>query len=486
MAIALTGTGGLFTRLGKIFAQHRNVNGFRGELAAVGDTSDATAKWGATTGPKVKDLKHAIDEIAAQYASARQDLIDQLYSNKASYLSTQASLLGYLQTLAKNTLITMADDDAVLISRDLPTAMAELIRQMNNTSDTVKSNTVSVSVAAATVPANTGNSTCVASVVGPNGKNREYVMPETLEAKVTSDFQGNGTLGAESLQVRGEVAAASSLDYNWPDGSGSSSNLTVIDPTVNGSGSETDTANMLTNSDFDTFTVANTPDNWAILAGGVAGTDIFSEASIVYRSGGKALKFLGTGGAPLSSVAQTLNPYLGTGTNLPLKANGVYAINWYARKSSASLLAGVLEVSLVDGSNTIIQDDAGNDLKKQVAFGTLTTSYAPYNFFASLPKLLPAVVKIRVRMSTAATSGESVYVDDLAMAKAVELYPRGPYASIFRGSTDALLNDQWNITVSQNNGGIFQTNFDAFFDMRGLNLQLPSAGSPTIAESLVG
>lgn len=442
------------------------------------------ATWGSTSGAKVKDADNAFDEIAAQYQSALQHVMDGHYQAKQSLIDSLRSAQDYLVSIAKETAYDQVHADAVLIDAQLSTAIRELIRQMVVSSDTVKANTVSASVAAAST--NTGNATCIASVVGPDGKNREYVLPEVIEVKVTQDAQGGGiTAGSEQLSVRGEVKAPSALDYTWPDGSEANSSLTMIDAEVDGAGSESESSNMLVNGHFDDFT-ANAPDDWTILVGAAA-TDILEESSTVYRSGGKALEFIGTGGGPLSSIAQTLNPWQGDSSNANcLKPSSVLAVNVYMRKS-AGLVAGVVEISLVNGSNAIITNDAGTELKKQVAFGTLTTSFAAYNEFFQLPKVLPSTIKLRVRASTALTSGESVFIDDLCLVKAKEAYTGGPYIAIFRASTESILNDQWNVTVANNQGGLIQSGFDQMFGMRELGMQLPSLsnGSHTIAETLV-
>lgn len=446
------------------------------------------AAWGAVGGPKIKDLTTGIDEITAQYASSLQRLTDSLYSAKTSFGDSQRGMIDTLTTLAQNTVIEMAHADAVLVSKDLVTALRELIRQMDNTSDTIDANTVTASVAAAS--GNTGTGKIIVGVIDGKGHTLEYAHPETLELKVVADSQGGGTAGAESFTLRGEVPSESRMAYTWPDGSGASTTLTMIDPTVDGSGAESDSSNMLTNSCFDAFTT-NTPDDWTVLVG-AAGTDILEEASTIYRTGGKSLEFEGDG-ATLPAIAQTLNPYLAVSTaENVIEPNTVYALAFYARKS-ASLVGGVLEISLVNGSNTIITDDEGNDLKYQVAHGTLTTSFAGYGTTFSTPRVLPATVKIRVRLSTAGTNNESVFVDDLALCRAVPAYTGGPFVAAFRGSTEAILDDQWNITVSNNmsmtsnDGGVFQTMFDAAFDMKGLQLQIPShsSGSETIADTLV-
>lgn len=72
----------------------------------------------------------------------------------------------------------------------------------------------------------------------------------------------------------------------------------------------------------------------------------------------------------------------------------------------------------------------------------------------------------------------------------VELYPQGPRIRIVNGSTPFAVGDRFRIVTANDHGGAtnlqtFQRLFDRFFDMRLLGLQLPTAGSPTIADSLI-
>ncbi len=182
-----------------------------------------------------------------------------------------------------------------------------------------------------------------------------------------------------------------------------------------------------------------------------------------------------------------------SGTSGTLAPNTVYCFNFFAKKS-ASLLAGVIKVDLVDGSNTAITDDAGTAISKTVAFGTLTTSYAAYNFAFATPKTPTAytgVYKLRVSVSTALTSGESVYIDDLSLTAMTQVGNTGVYVSIFAGSTAWAKGDRWNITVSNDYGGNLQTYCWRIFNMpslivNGLSLQFPSdnAAGETIADTL--
>lgn len=85
----------------------------------------------------------------------------------------------------------------------------------------------------------------------------------------------------------------------WPDGSTASTSINVIDPDVE----DTTTGNLLTNSNFETWTVANIPDDWTILVG-AAGTDVKKNIAVPYDSSVACLEF-DCDGSTLVSIAQT-------------------------------------------------------------------------------------------------------------------------------------------------------------------------------------
>jgi hypothetical protein len=173
-----------------------------------------------------------------------------------------------------------------------------------------------------------------------------------------------------------------------------------------------------------------------------------------------------------------------------LEPNTVYAVNGYIKMDSTPA-AGVLAIDLINGSNAVVNDDAGtaNTITKDLT--SVSTSYVAVNGFFRTPKALPATLKIRVRLSTALTSGRNVYIDHLAMAKATQAYTGadtssgGPYIAIFRGSTEVIKNDKWTVTAVNNYGGLLQTGFWRLFNMPSLGFQLNSAASGSIADTLV-
>lgn len=157
--------------------------------------------------------------------------------------------------------------------------------------------------------------------------------------------------------------------------------------------------------------------------------------------------------------------------------------------------AGVITIDLVDGiGGTVIQDKQGVNNAFSFNGADLTTSWQHLSDLVSgevvfrTPSVLPEVVYFRLRISTAVSSGTSVFVDDLALAQMAELYAGGPLAKAFSGSVPFDVNDTWTITVTNDRAGELQEWFNRNFDMAGKGLLLPSdtGGSETIPDTVIG
>ncbi len=468
MAVLLTGTGGIFTRLGRIFFGIESANIYSGSTVI--------------TGGELKPLETTFTDIMAQYASALQSLTDGL----ASVISGQRSSMGAIKTglaqLAINTVIAQVNADVLLTDNSLFGALRELIDQMigsgsiYNPDNDVDANAVTAgTVTAYTTPANTGNGTFGVSVVNPVGRNCNHSFAETLEFTCTADVSSGATARSETFSYAGEVANPDTLDYLWPDGSGCSGTVTVIDCDLDNSG------NLLKNSNFELQT-NNVPDFWSLLVG-TAGTTIITETSIVYRPG-KSVEFVGDAGGTLTSIAYTI-----TADN-DLEPNKVYGVNCWMRKT-AGIAAGVMAISLLNSGNTVITDDAGTANTVSVTATTLSDSAftAVTGFFRTPKTLVKGVteVQITVRVTTALTSGESVFVDDLSMCEATELYTAGPWVAGYAGATDFIRNDGFTSAIANDAGGEFMQWFERVFQMRALGLMLPfdTSGGETISDTLI-
>ena len=128
MAVALTGTGGLFTRLGK-----------HGKVLSKVRTFLRTA---------LPLESGAIEELAAQFDTERKlvtKLLNVSHPNLRSYLVNQFS--EDVRQSARETLIEMVNDDTPQPGRDLRLCWEEVIRQMVATSDDVKRAAAALGVA---------------------------------------------------------------------------------------------------------------------------------------------------------------------------------------------------------------------------------------------------------------------------------------------------------------------------------------------------
>lgn len=457
MAIDLTGNpGGLFRRIGRV-----------GKIAQIARVYQGTT------------LPTDILTLMAQYDTLRT-AVDGVPTADTTSRKAVSQIMSTLATSAQTTLALMVKSDKPNTDADVTSQLTELINQMRTAVASVKKQTVTASSAAFSTPvANAGNGTLAITKTRGDGLDQENIIPETAYAVCTSDSQSGGaTLGQEIFTYTGAIAQTDVWAEDFPIGDGGTLSLTAADATLNNSG-----GNLLTNG-FETFT-SNAPDNWAVLVG-VAGTD-FQKSTAQFFNGVASLQYIG--GATLTSLAQTFN--LAGGTAGTLVPDTSYAVNFWA-KFDVVPAAGVLTVDLVDGTNTVINDDNGVANSQTFTLSTFSTSFVAKNLFFRTPRSLPATIKIRVRISTALSGGSNLFMDNLAMAPASALYAGGPLAVIFSGQTTAkfVAGDGFILTTTNDYGGsanlsTFQQLFQRIFDMRSKGLLLPSNAAPTIADTLI-
>ncbi len=494
MSVTLTGTGGLFTRLGTLGALILDING------ALGNTAPASATTWGSGGKNINALKTAINLVQAQFATTRQDLADGLYGDRDALRGAVKDYRDAVQARAAQVLIQMFNDDAILPSLTVEAAMNALYNQMNGHADKITTtNTTSVTAANGINGTPNGDGVCIASLVEPvRGYTLQNVFAEVINLICSQSSQEGATLSQETFAATGDTAATDPLAFDWPSayGSGVALDLTAADAGEDSANS--DFHNLLTNSDFETFTVANTPDSWTITSGS-AGTDFFA-AGAGY-DGNNALKIT-PGGVANPALTQTFTVGSTNGQTLgALKPNTVYGACCAAKKGAGA--TGTLTLSLVgtDGS-TVFNDNAAtaNTISKDIS--TLTTSYvfgAISGFFRT-PQLLPenlagqTVAGPRFRIRTASLATESVYVDRLCLVEAKQLYNGGPFTAIFSGATKFVKNDSFKLTVANDYAGAWVQMLERLFGMRNLlnyasgtrGIQLPSTGGGTaIADSLL-
>ena len=472
MAIDLsTDPGGLFRVLGRLGGALNSANAYLagGDLSAGGLTS---------VGVGANLIETQLN------GSTRQDLTTGLYSQRDAARASLASYKSYLRQLAQAALIRYANDDARLPSLTLLAALQELRRQMLSGAASVTRPTVSASVTAG--GSNVGNGKLLASVLGPDGLQLDYVFAESLTARCTADGQGSGTARQETFSLTAPVAQPDPLAWDWataPYGSGASLSLTAVDALQDVSGGQ-----LLQNGSWKTFTNANAPDNWPIDVG-TAGTTILQATGSNVFSGNSGLAFAGNG-SELTSVRQpfstTPSTSLGAGGSpTVIKPSTVYAVSGWVKMSSTPA-AGVLEVALVNGSGTITQDAQGANNSITQALTAVSTSWVHFGGFFRTPAANPSNgYRMRVRLSTALTNTHTAYIGHLAMCEATRAYAGGPFLGLFSGSANFLLDDVFTAAVANNYGSKWALLLERLFGLRSLGVAVPSSGSATIPDSYV-
>ena len=455
MAITFTGTGGYFTREGLVI----------GIINQLNDNRDST-------------FIGYLNDLQAQYLATLQDVVDQLYIQGNSWVGAQNGFMTYLQTVGNNTTIDVVEADTALNPQTLLVAMTEIVRQMYTQSKTVEAPTVSSSVTYGNgVVSNTGTGKAFCSTLNGKGVQMDYVYDETVKLVCSNDAQGgSATAGQEVFTFAGEAPVSNRLSYLWPAGSGASGTITTSTAAVE----EDESANLLNNSNFDTYTVANTPDDWTIVSG-VAGTTIFEGGSGDSLTNTNCLKFTGHAGAD-PSITQTFNT--AGQTEAALTAEIPYLVSFWT-KVSAVPAAGVLTIDLIDGTGTVVADSAGTNNTTAVTLSGQTTSYANNGAFFRLPKAIPSGTRLRVRLSTDIDTAKSVFISELTFTPATQFYAGGPFCAVVRGATNWIESDQINAIPTNDYAGAFQLGFQRVFNMNSLGLQLPSSGAPNISDALV-
>ncbi|MEN6507101.1 MAG: hypothetical protein ABFD92_21400 [Planctomycetaceae bacterium] len=161
--------------------------------------------------------------------------------------------------------------------------------------------------------------------------------------------------------------------------------------------------------------------------------------------------------------------------------------NSSSSQSSSSLPAYELKVEILDGiDGGLLHDSAGNALVLDVDIDALSmTGHTSQWFSFRLPKFVADPVYLRIRTSSPLDTAESVFIDQMTIARGVQLYAGGPWVAAVSGVTAAMLEDAWTLTVANNRGGSMQEWFHRAFDMAGNGLLLPVAGTTNLPDSLI-
>lgn len=550
MSITLTGTGGLFTRLGQAFGALDALNTCRGTTFP--DTLDDILAQLTTGSIDVQATAGGIPAAADSFRAGGKDAANRLAI--------------FCQAL----LITMVREDVPQVSNDLTLSLRELIRQMVAASASVDASTPGLTITAD--GSNVTNIVLIGSTKRADGLTAEHILAENLTAEVIS-----ATLGSEQIRITGQSAIADLLSDQWPSGSGSDNTILATD-----SGN----SNLLTNGGFENeANRTNSPDGWEVVVGTVGTavkiTDVEQqtvaisgspaggwytlkytnaaskiqtttplaynatasavEAALRSLTGLEAVTVTSTGTTPNfthtivfnglgGNVTQLTNASALTGGSSPAVTNATTvagdthtflagkAMQWVSdgsvltcvqQKVSLQALtqygfnvwleadvgpaAGVMRFSLWDGS-AVINDQQGTANSSSFNASTITTSYVAHNVIFRTPLILPPIVYLRMELTTAVTNTRSIYFDEAVLKAVTNLYDGGLPVAAFSGNIPAkpgspqIRGDFWGLAATNDRAGAFQEKFQRVYNMAARQLILPSnnSNSETILDSLIG
>lgn len=472
MAVTLTGSGGLFTRLGYWFG-----------LAKKRYTAlTAAYPTAATTTSGIRTVYSAVGANAGNFPLAHRTM--GAASDEDVMARASVAEFENIRRAASRLLIDTVDADTPLPAKTEAEAIRELAKQMVASSDSVNATTYTVGAASYagsnigefSVFVETEATQIIKDSVTFASKLTDFpaIRPETLYLTCEKDSRNGGVRpGSEVFRLKGDRAWPN-LDRRWRGGSGTDTTITATSAAVDGS--MTPGQNILTNSNFEIIS-SNVPVKWA-LSVGAAGTNLTS-TSTAYR-GSTALSVVGDAGATLTKLRQLVAD--STGTVARIKPDTLYLLAFAVRDDGTAPAAGVLRVAVEDGSGSVI-----GSMSKSVTLSTVGSTYAVQSLMVVSPINIPDTVYVTVSLTTALTNGRAVYVDEVVLTEMPRIAKGGPGVCVYPGDTDARYGDTASVAISYSNTGEFNLWFDRFFDLYNQGLALPAndAAGETVSDSLI-
>ena len=449
MAVTLTGSNGLFTRLGSVI--------YTADIARTHQSAVLSALRNARSDYSNTDIPYATSIVAGEENITR---------------AAGTSFPSLAETV-RSTIIEMVNDDVPLANKTLQDALIELKSQMSAASI----NGVEPSVSTTYGSGNVGDGEIVLSVKDRFNDFFQYLRAEDIHLICTTDSQeGAVTSGRELFRLSGEASVRDTASTKWPGGSGAAKTLRVCDPSE-GPGS-TPGRSILTNGGLDSFS-GHIPNNWTLDVGSSSTVD--EENTVVFRNGA-SLKIDGDG-----STLDALSQVFGTSgaTTGKLKPETRYSLSAVVRVN-ATVAAGVLRLSVKDGSNTIL--DSGGAAVSSTLSGLTDDTWTRIKAEFVTPKNIPLNTKIVLELTTAITNNGLCYVDDVCLAEMETLTPQGLYGLLLPGSTPFVRDDSIAVAVTANlYGAKLQYWLERLISISETGVVLPfsTSGTETIGDAVI-
>ena len=511
----------------------------------------------------VTNLRAAEEELSSESPDFQQAVLGTLEQTLDQQLTTLGSMMTQLvATPTQNLLIETVHLDTPLVTKNLDTALAVLIEQMDDESESVDASTITTAISygenssSSGTGDNWGNGFIFLCTKRGDGQVNQFIVPETIRCEITSV----STSGTATWTLQGEPSEQLTNPL-WPGGSGTNrtlaSNLASNGLVPNGNFADSDdhatwlpenwvlsvgtldTHIRQTSTEQQTVTVNGTPTaGWYTLKFLDRDGDTHTTVPLTYNASASSVQsalrrlpglgsvtvtstgtganlthtvvFTGvpnpsqlqstsglTGGSPTINHATTVagSPwvargarcleFVGDGSTLttiqvPVSLTGktCYAFNLWA-VVDVTPAAGVLTIDLVDGiGDEVVADDEGTNNTTTLDLTALTTSHQASTVAFHTPSTMPSQVYLRLRLTTALSSGSSLFVDECCLVAMQELYTGGLWAAGFSGPEDFRLEDYCEITVENDRAGSLHEWLHRLLGLGNKRILLP-VGAPT-------
>lgn len=340
--------------------------------------------------------------------------------------------------------------------------LGDLYTQMRTDSKTVQQNRVTTGAVTAHGD-NVGTGTFFTYDEDPQlVDDNERINTQDLVAYCISDaITGGRTEGNELFQT------ASSLRGNGPR--------------VSVAWNEAFGENRITNHSFETGTTGQLPTSWTA-ENGVGGTHIKKDVS-VFKFDLASLHFDGDGAQAEIGVSQAETVFVGYDATHRLTPMAPYRVVVWINTTGS--VAG--RTITVQFEGTAYSAGASEKITITSSF---PTSWTRYGFWVVAPKNIPADWALHLKVTGTLGASENVYFDGVSVAKGTAWNTIGVWVAMDYGgvgavSSDGQRTDQYDLTLTNDYGGLIQTAVTRLTNQRkpkidiypDIGIALPSAAS---------
>ncbi|QDP65045.1 MAG: hypothetical protein GOVbin1630_2 [Prokaryotic dsDNA virus sp.] len=471
MAITYTGTNGLFTRLGKLFYVRKLMNDFQDNLRT--------------------EIEDVLDEFTVTDMYQTLNLPSSIKTFDAPMMPMHSSIAGIAQNIIMETVRSGLSKEP----QSFKHAMELLIQDMVAESKTVEAAAYGTAGTIAAGGSNTGNGTILVNSSQPRTYQTtdttwQTIKPEVLTIECKMDKSSGTALGREHFSIIGDEPK-NSFNAEWPAGSGVQEGISVTAAKSAGSFTRGVASapgnNILRNSDFQTFAATTLPLGWVDAGSGSHSgnkQEANTTAAYIWNAESSGNVQLNGNGSFQHKLTQQLRTNSGTPASVYGGKNYILSCRTRIAAGSGTVGSGVLEFNIQSGSGSKV-----SSATKSYNLSSLGTSWVHitdnWNFTETE---LPKDPYFSIECTTAIANTKNIVIDELVLAEVVPVYSGGPGILIVRGSADFRNKDVFTCTWAHGASppaNEMQFMFEQLLGISGMGLNLPTSGSPNIADSLI-